>query len=207
MESTLFLAGGFLLGCMHAMEPDHVATVSTLILRRQKLAETFCLALRWSVGHSLTLLALAVMFLALKEVFNHWDLSVAERCVGASMMVLGLWILYRQWVRPVSSNMESLHSPRAGWVLFGMGVLHGTAGSSSIIFLIPLTFSDSAGYVLGYVFLFSAGMVATMGLYSLVLNKLIWLKNFSLHVHRLRGVSAVLAIVIGFRLLAGTGPG
>ena len=185
------------------MDADHVCTVSALILERRPLRQTFFLALRWSLGHSLTLLVLAALMFGLRTTFVSLNMAEAEQAVGLSMICLGFWVLFREWKRDADKTGDS-HSARSGMALFGMGVLHGTAGSSSVFLLIPIALSQSLPLVLAYVFLFSAGMILTMGLYSIMVNRIMWLDRLSHHLGRLRYVSALVAMAVGFRLLLGT---
>lgn len=196
MDSIILLFGGLLLGCLHALDADHVCTVSALILERYPLKKTFFLALRWSLGHSLTLLVLVGLMFALRATFASWDMAKAEQVVGLSMICLGFWVSYREWRR--DHHGDSTHS---GVALFGMGVLHGTAGSSSVFLLIPIALSRSLPLVLAYVVLFSAGMILTMGLYSAMVNRVTWLDRLSHHLGKLRYVSAAAAVFVGFRIL------
>lgn len=199
----VLLTGGLALGCLHALDADHVCTVSSLILERQSLKKTFSLALRWSLGHSLTLLALVGLMFGMRNSFVSMNMENAEHVVGVSMIFLGSWVLFREWKRIGYMAGDWRSSSRSGLALFGMGVLHGTAGSSSVFLLIPIALSQSLPLVLAYVGLFSLGMVLTMGLYSIVVNRIVWLDRLSHHLGRVRCVSALAAMVVGFQLLVG----
>ncbi|NIP99950.1 MAG: hypothetical protein GWM98_05775 [Nitrospinaceae bacterium] len=205
MTDSLFFLGAFFLGGLHALDADHVATVSTLILDKQPFRKTFRLAFRWSVGHSLTLFILAGLMLGLQSTYQKLDLAHTESLVGLSMMALGGWVLARQGLGSPKRKGRKAPAAPAGWMLFGMGVLHGVAGSSSILLLIPVALSQSVSMVLLYVFLFSLGMVTAMGLYVLAVNRLLWLEKMAGFLARLRVLAAVAAVVIGFQLFsAGT---
>jgi high-affinity nickel permease len=47
---------GFLHGMRHALEPDHVAAVSTVLAEQRSGRATVGFALAWGAGHGLTLL-------------------------------------------------------------------------------------------------------------------------------------------------------
>lgn len=193
----LMLGGGLVLGGLHALDADHVCTVSALILERHPLRKTFLLSLRWSLGHSFTLLVLAGLMFGMKTSFVSLNMEEAERVVGFSMICLGFWVIYREWNRGKGDS----HSSRSGLALFGMGVLHGTAGSSSVFLLIPIALSQSLSMVLAYVFLFSVGMILTMGLYSILVNRIIWVERLAHQLNRLRYFSALVAMVVGLQLV------
>lgn len=200
MEYAVWLSGGLALGCLHALDADHIAAVSALIIEKQPLRKTLNLALRWSLGHSLTLLVLAGLMFGIRDIFVALSLEGAERLVGLSMIGVGFWVLYRERKRRAArDNPGDLHYARSGMALFGMGVLHGAAGSSSIFLLVPVAISRSPALVTAYVFLFSAGMILTMGAYSALVNR--GVLRLSSHEGKLRYVSAIVAMAVGLRLL------
>lgn len=204
MESVLFLWGGLLLGCLHALDADHICTVSTLMLGKQPLKKTFSLAFRWSLGHSLTLLILAVIVFGMKASLVTASLDSTGWLVGLSMVLLGGWVIWQTLRTPVHAHAGAEHShshSHSGGVLFGIGVLHGTAGSSSFFVLIPISITQSFSLAMGYVFLFSVGMILTMGLYSFIVNKISWITSSPSNLAKLKFVSALLTIFVGIRLI------
>src|SRR5258706_10431027 len=67
-DATLLtmLGCGLVLGLRHALDPDHVAAVSTIVsesksLRRSSLVGTF-----WGLGHTVSLLLAGIFVIALK---------------------------------------------------------------------------------------------------------------------------------------------
>lgn len=208
MESILFLWGGLLLGCLHALDADHICTVSTLMLKKQSFKKTFSLAFRWSLGHSLTLLILAVVVFGMKASMVTASLDSVGWLVGASMILLGGWVLWQIWQTPAHAHAGGEHShshshSHSGGVLFGMGALHGTAGSSSFFVLIPISITQSFSLAMGYVFFFSVGMILTMGLYSFMVNKISWIASSSANLTKLKFVSALATMFIGVQLIEG----
>ena len=65
MEEFWFLVGGLFLGCLHALEADHIVTVSNLALNKGSLKKSMRLAIQWALGHSLTLTILALLIFSL----------------------------------------------------------------------------------------------------------------------------------------------
>src|SRR5438105_4302435 len=55
---------GFLIGLRHALEPDHLAAVSTLIVEHPRIRRAAFLGTCWGLGHSLSLLAVGGGLLA-----------------------------------------------------------------------------------------------------------------------------------------------
>lgn len=202
MEHIWFLAGGLLLGCLHALEADHIVTVSNLVLSKDSLKNALRLALQWALGHSFTLLVLSGLVFSLNSAFMALMSTSAERMVGATMIFIGM-IVFIQEIKQ-SKNLNKFghtHPEFSGSTLFGMGVLHGIAGSASIFLLIPVALTKSIFSVLSYVGLFSFGMILTMGLYGLFLQNFGLNKNFSGYLPKVRFVVAIFSVTIGIKLL------
>jgi nickel/cobalt transporter (NicO) family protein len=200
MEEFWFLAGGLFLGCLHALEADHIVTVSNLVLNRGSLKKSMHLAIQWGLGHSLTLLIIALLVFSLDSAFVAIMSSSAEQMVGAVMISLGSVIFFQELKQDsIFKKLGHKHSEYSGRKIFGVGVLHGIAGSASIFLLIPVALTKSIFGVLSYVVLFCIGMILTMGVYGL------FLQNFSLnknnYLPKVRFVVAIFSVTIGIKLL------
>jgi hypothetical protein len=147
---------GLALGFRHALEPDHVAAVTTLAGQQARLRDAWRLAVAWSFGHTATvaLVAVAAAALGLRLPETLWP--VADLVVGLTLVALGGSVLVR-WARGrwhvhahAHDGVSHLHlhshahgaahshrHPAAGlrWAL-GIGLLHGLAGSGAILALL-----------------------------------------------------------------------
>ena len=202
MEQIWFLAGGLLLGCLHALEADHIITVTNLVLNKDSLKKSLRLALQWGFGHSLTLTILAILVFSLDTAFMALMSTTAEQMVGVTMIFLGL-IVFFQELKQNSKFKVFAHKngETSGSQLFGVGVLHGVAGSTSIFLLIPVALTKSIWGVFSYVGLFCLGMILTMGFYGLFLQKFSTNKNFYTYLPKARFVVAIFSVTIGIKLL------
>jgi len=202
MEQIWFLAGGLLLGCLHALEADHIITVTNLVLNKDSLKKSLRLALQWGFGHSLTLTILAILVFSLDTAFMALMSTTAEQMVGVTMIFLGL-IVFFQELKQNSKFKVFAHKDveTSGSQLFGVGVLHGVAGSTSIFLLIPVALTKSIWGVFSYVGLFCLGMILTMGFYGLFLQKFSTKKNFYTYLPKARFVVAIFSVTIGIKLL------
>ena len=202
MEQIWFLAGGLLLGCLHALEADHIVTVTNLVLNKDSLKNSLRLALQWGLGHSLTLTILAILVFSLDTAFMALMSTTAEQMVGVTMIFLGL-IVFFQELKQNSKFKFFAHKDveTSGSQLFGVGVLHGVAGSTSIFLLIPVALTKSISGVFSYVGLFCLGMILTMGFYGLFLQKFSENKNFYTYLPKARFVVAIFSVTIGIKLL------
>ena len=202
MEQIWFLVGGLLLGCLHALEADHIITVTNLVLNKDSLKKSLRLALQWGFGHSLTLTILAILVFSLDTAFMALMSTTAEQMVGVTMIFLGL-IVFFQELKQNSKFKVFAHKDveTSGSQLFGVGVLHGVAGSTSIFLLIPVALTKSISGVFSYVGLFCLGMILTMGFYGLFLQKFSTNKNFYTYLPKARFVVAIFSVTIGIKLL------
>jgi hypothetical protein len=85
LETALLVGGAF--GVRHAFEADHVAAVATLVEEEGRSAST---GAAWGVGHSIPILALGALFLAL-DLRVPADVATAfEAVVAVVLVALGL---------------------------------------------------------------------------------------------------------------------
>jgi nickel/cobalt exporter len=202
MEQIWFLAGGLLLGCLHALEADHLVTVSNLVLNKNSLKNSLRLALQWALGHSFTLLMLSGLVFSLNSAFTAMMSASAERMVGATMIFIGMVVFFQELRQSARlKNFGHKHLEYSGSTLFGIGVLHGIAGSASIFLLIPVALTKSIFSVFTYVGLFCCGMIITMGLYGIFLQSFGLNKHFSGYLPKVRFVVAIFSVTIGIKLL------
>jgi ABC-type nickel/cobalt efflux system permease component RcnA len=161
-------------GFAHALEPDHMAAVTTFVSRRPRPAEAVAFGLRWGVGHSASLLAVGMVLVAL-------DLRVPERLtrglefgVGGMLLGLGLWLLWsvlherahrlaeRGHAHPHHHAHGHSHTHGSLWV----GMAHGLAGTAPLVALLPAALTRSAWQAGAYLLLFGVGTTVAMGLYA-----------------------------------------
>jgi hypothetical protein len=197
MEHLFFYWGAFCLGCVHAMDADHLCTISSVIFNKKPFRKLINLAYKWALGHSFTLFGLATLMYAMKSGVQLFQFSWGERIVGLAMITLSSWILFTEYKRNKKPHAERTLS---GKTLFGIGMLHGAAGTAAILFMIPVATAGSFLSVIGYVLFFSAGIVLVMASYSFLIYKLVWLKTLSAHLIPVRRLTALLTFGIGLKL-------
>ncbi len=95
MNFVSILALGFVLGMKHATEADHLAAVATLATRQSSLPQALRQGLAWGIGHTLTLMALGSVVLALGKAMPPSLTTVLEGAVGVMLIGLGVDVLRR----------------------------------------------------------------------------------------------------------------
>src|SRR5512145_1505669 len=93
MNAVNVLLIGLLLGIKHAMDADHLVAVATLVTRQQSLAQSMRQGIAWGMGHSVTLLVVGGIVLALGAPIPHRIVFALELAVGGILIALGADVL------------------------------------------------------------------------------------------------------------------
>src|SRR5436305_7493230 len=80
---------GSLLGMRHALEPDHLAAVSTLVTRERSGYKAALVGACWGVGHTLSLLVVGVALILLRAEMSARVSDTFEFCVALMLVALG----------------------------------------------------------------------------------------------------------------------
>lgn len=196
MSPTVVAAlAGLLAGLVHALSgPDHLSAVAPLVIGEPR--RRWRMGLLWGVGHSLGVWAVGLLALGLRGILPVASLSSwSERMVGAVLIGVGLWGLRRAFAAHLPHVHADDRRTRPGRAAVWIGSLHGLAGSSHIIGLLPALALPSRGASLGYVVGFGLGAVAAMTAFS---------SAFGLVAARVtaRGLRAYQALLASFSLAA-----
>ncbi|MBW2234964.1 MAG: hypothetical protein JRG85_06130 [Deltaproteobacteria bacterium] len=160
------VALGLLLGLRHAADPDHLVAVSAIASRRAGPRATAGVGLLWGLGHGATVLVAGGLLVALGVVVPARVAAGLELGVAAVLIAIGISTLRRP------SRSELAHS---GLPSFGVGVVHGLAGTGAVAVLATAAMPGPAE-ALVYLAVFAAGTLAGMVGVSLSLGApLAWL--------------------------------
>src|SRR5437867_3749341 len=85
---------GSLLGMRHALEPDHLAAVSTLVAHDRGGYKAAWLGACWGVGHTLSLVAVGAALVLLRAEMPARATTVFEFGVALMLVGLGLRAIY-----------------------------------------------------------------------------------------------------------------
>jgi nitrile hydratase accessory protein len=163
---------GSLLGIRHALEPDHLAAVSTLMTGERSSAKAAWLGACWGLGHTLTLLAAAIILVVLRADMPAVASDVFEFGVVLLLVGFGVRAIYqgawRHPRRPTHSHASTRPSQTDRWQIARrpliVGAVHGLAGSGALTALVVTTLPSTVSR-LGYLALFGAG--TTIGMAAL----------------------------------------
>ena len=187
------LALGFALGAAHALEPDHVAAVGTLVSEQRRVLVSCLLGAFWGLGHTAALLAAGVAVLVFRVAMppgmeRGLEMSVALLSIGLGARLLvriagglalhrhthahggRIHVHYHLHFRDAHAagdaheGPEHVHLAALGGRPMLVGLLHGLAGSGG---LIVGAVGVMASPALGIAYLVTFGLGSTAGMLSL----------------------------------------
>jgi ABC-type nickel/cobalt efflux system permease component RcnA len=151
------LAIAFALGLRHASDPDHLVAVTSLVAADDGGTRGATrLGAWWGLGHAVVLLVLGVPLIVFKSAMPAWLEGGAEKAVGVVIILLALRVTWK-WARgqyrsaphrhrsqdshrhlrrgesPTAHRHHRIRTPRQA---FGLGLLHGLAGTGAVVVLL-----------------------------------------------------------------------
>jgi high-affinity nickel permease len=216
---------GFVLGLRHALDPDHVVAVSTIVSERAGLRRSSMVGTLWGLGHALSLGLVGGLIVVLKlrvpaSVAIGLESLVAAMLVGLGLVALRDALRTRVHAHPhahgasdhvhfhahrqgVPENHGHVHALAGGLKPFAVGLVHGLAGSAALS-LLALATAPSLLAGLGYVAMLGAGSVLGMLVSSVLMAlplTLLEARYAALH-RRVQLASGAASLLLGVWLLA-----
>lgn len=200
MSTSIALLGlGFSLGFMHALDADHVMAVSSLNNKRPGLSRMLRFCANWALGHGGILLFSGLLLFGLGWHLPPSLQQAAEISVGIMLIALGLWCFWQfkhqniTLERHAHDDVDHVHlhvlgdvteqghgqqsanqkiKRNEGHAPVMVGVLHGLAGSAPALALVPATSQGNYVLALGYLLVFSVGVMISMLFFGLGLGSI-----------------------------------
>ncbi len=172
--------------------PDHLAAVAPLALQNRR--HPWVVGLWWGIGHSTGVWMVGVLVFFLKDFIPVDQLSGwSEKIVGFVLIVLGIWAFRRAFRNRIHMHShdhdghshvhihfhtrdelqdhnhpdahQHTHAP------LGIGILHGLAGSSHLLGVLPALALPGWHATVGYIIAFGLGSILAMTLVALIIGK------------------------------------
>ena len=158
-------------GFAHAFETDHLLVVSNIVSQRNSTIKSVKDGIFWGLGHTSTILLMGVIMLLLKVQVTPAYFHYVEAAVGIMLVVLGLFRLVKlkgflsevkletpavQMVAVTNKGLKKLHL-----VSYGVGMVHGLAGSGELLLLVML---QMASLQMGMLYLLIFGIGSILGM-------------------------------------------
>ncbi|MEP6616299.1 MAG: hypothetical protein ABJA57_06945 [Ginsengibacter sp.] len=178
------------LGFRHAFETDHLVAVSNIVTKRNSAFLAVKDGTFWGLGHSSSILVVGMVMIALRwAIPDHFFQSI-EGAVGLMIIVLGLFRLFQFFKKAnlkvhahehshngeshqhlhVHTNPSNKHNHfHLHKVSFGVGIIHGLAGSGILIGA-AMAAMKTVGSSLLFLVIFSVGCIGGMMLAAGVLG-------------------------------------
>ena len=206
--------------------PDHLAAVTPLAIENKK--RSWSVGLFWGLGHLTGMLLIGVLFLFFKELIPIEKISEhSEQLVGIVLIGIGIWAIWRIFYKHHSHKHPHFHEEEKPYIhvhhhdhsstdihshshktkiksaritALMIGILHGLAGVSHFILMLPtLSYKETSQSVL-YLSGFGLGTVIAMTAFAVILG-LVAEKSHAGHNDLLfkgiRFAGGLFAIVIG----------
>jgi sulfite exporter TauE/SafE len=183
---------GWLAGTVHVLAgPDHLAAVAPLSVERQPRA--WIAGVRWGMGHASGVILVGLLSLELRGLLPlHWLSSLAERLAGIVLVGIGIWGIRKAFTNHVHTHEHThdgrthihlhVHSHRTAHrhaeakahvhthAAFAIGALHGVAGSSHFLGVLPALAFASGTEAVAYLVAYGFGTITTMAVFSSLMS-------------------------------------
>ncbi|MDR1485652.1 MAG: hypothetical protein LBT09_12620 [Planctomycetaceae bacterium] len=195
----IILAYALYEGFVHAFEADHVLAVSNIVSQRNRVMLAIKDGLFWGLGHTSTIFLIGVLMIVFRVLISEVSFLYFEAIVGLMLVVVAVFRFYLFWRSelPVihvhrhenfehDGANEQLHThihldgKHLHKTSYGIGIIHGLAGSGTLVLLI-MTQIESVVNRLLYLVVFGAGsmfgMALVAGLFSVPFSRKLVFSN------------------------------
>jgi len=224
----MFVMGlGLAVGLEHAFEPDHVAAVSTQISKsrfskksatqmfKESMTKSSILGVIWGAGHTTTLVFMGLLVYALAITIQDQIFSGFEFGVGLMLVFLGITTIINRKIKfkhkhPHTHGDGTIHfdehdhkdpSHKHGHKSYVIGLIHGLAGSGSLVVLTAATL-DNVSLVLGFILIFGIDSMIGMAIVGSLMGIPIALANKIKSLQKLfRYIAGMFSLLIGVNII------
>ncbi len=208
--------------------PDHLAAVAPLVFETKK--KHWKIGFLWGIGHILGMLTIGVLFYLFKDFIPINTVSYySEQLTGVILIGLGIWIFYRIRHEKSNHKHFHLHNEKEkgnyihthkhehkekehvhnyskrgikknNFTATFIGIIHGFAGISHFLLMLPVLGYESKIESLQYIIGFGAGTIFAMIVFTVItgrLHKIQSDKNSKYLLLNLRFLGALAAITVG----------
>ncbi|HLG14141.1 MAG TPA: urease accessory protein UreH [Blastocatellia bacterium] len=190
---TAILSLGFVFGLRHALDPDHLVAVSSIVSEHKSIRRSSLIGSFWGLGHTVSLLGIGLLILAMRLSIPTGLLPVLELPVAVMLVALGCMAIRRlmrdRGIRihththshgdepphaHVHLHARTRHDHRHHLIKLGrrpfiVGMVHGVAGSAAVTLGVLATIPSLAAGV-AYIAVFGIGSIGGMVLMSTLIS-------------------------------------
>jgi len=227
LTPALVLTLGLAIGLQHAFEPDHIAAVTTQVIRQKNKSQSLkelikkgalkssIIGAMWGAGHTTTLVLVGLLvYLFSVNIPDAFFIS-SEFIVGAMLIFLAITTLSNKKLFKIKHMHTHAHKDgiihthphdhgsdhKHGHKSYLIGCIHGLAGSGVLLVVIAGTLS-SVQDILSFILIFGVGSVIGMTLVSSLIGIPFALSNKALSLEKtLRYVVGSVSFLIGISII------
>lgn len=225
----MFVLGlGLAIGLEHAFEPDHVAAVSTQVskkklakkstrqLVKESVTKSSLLGALWGAGHTTTLVLVGLLVYTMAITIQKQVFAGLEFVVGMMLVFLGITTVLNKKIFKFKHKHPHHHSDgtihfdehdhldvnhRHGHKSYVIGLIHGLAGSGSLVVLTAVTL-DNVSMVLGFILIFGIGSILGMAIVAGLMGLPLAFANRTVMIQRIfRYVAGAFSLLIGSNII------
>ncbi|WP_321332274.1 hypothetical protein [uncultured Bacteroides sp.] len=178
-------------GLFHAVEADHVLAVTNIVSQRNKIWPAVKDGIFWGLGHTSTIFLVGIVMILFKVNIPDRSFSYFEAAVGLMLIIVASYRLYlffrdeelfyfhKHSYEHAGVN-DHLHvhvhskGPNLHKTSYGIGFVHGLAGSGALVVLVMTQIESMASSLL-YLVIFGIGSIIGMtliaGVFSIPFSK------------------------------------
>jgi len=224
---ALVLALGLAIGLQHAFEPDHIAAVTTQVIRQKNKSQSVKELIKkgtlkssiigaiWGAGHTTTLVLVGLLVYLLSINIPDVFFIGSEIVVGVMLIFLAITTFSNKKLFKIrhmhshAHNNGTVHTHphdhgndhKHGHKSYLIGCIHGLAGSGALLVVIAGSLS-SIQDVLSFILIFGVGSVIGMTLVSSLIGIPFALSNKALSLEKtLRYVVGSVSFLIGISII------
>jgi len=188
----IFLLYALYEGLIHAFEADHILAVTNIVSQRSNLKPAIKDGIFWGLGHTSTIFLVGIIMIVFKVNIPSGAFSYFEAAVGLMLILVASYRIYiyfrneqttiafHSHKREHAGENQSLHThihlkgKDLHKASYGIGLVHGLAGSGALVVLIMTQIETVASSIL-YLVIFGIGSIAGMtcvaGIFSIPFSK------------------------------------
>jgi len=224
---ALVLTLGLAVGLQHAFEPDHIAAVSTQVIRQKNKSQSLKELIKkgafkssiigaiWGAGHTTTLVLVGLLVYLFSVNIPDVFFISSEFIVGVMLVFLAITTLSNKKLFKIKHRHPHAHKDgtihthphdhnsnhKHGHKSYLIGCIHGLAGSGILLVVIAGTLS-SIQDILSFILIFGVGSVIGMTLVSSLIGIPFALSNKALSLEKtLRYVVGSVSFLIGISII------
>lgn len=210
---------GLLAGIIHVLSgPDHLAAIVPFSVNGRK--STWKIGFKWGLGHTGGVFVIALLALLFRELIpTELISSLSEKLVGVVLIAIGLWGFRLVLSKKIHTHQHThdgyshvhihLHNTKIAHeksgahlhthAAFGIGIIHGLAGSSHLLGVLPALALPTRTEATVYLLFFGIGTILAMIIFSTLLGIIATkISSFSTNFYKTMSISFnLIAICVG----------